>query len=81
MNETEKLSDLNNYKILIQQKFNRRKKLKTKYLTNDFEFSENENEALEFANFQEAEECLEKILTRKKLIRSPRIFVKYIGDI
>lgn len=74
MDEHENLLDPNNYKILIQLKKNRRKKLKTRYLTSDFIFSENINDALVFESFQDAEIALTKL---NNLKCKPRIFVKY----
>ena len=84
MTEHEKLSDKNNYKIYIQQKFNRKQKTKTKYLTSDLEFNENINNALEFKDFQEAENLLNKIRYTKFANIKPRIIIKYfestVGD-
>lgn len=77
MDEHEKLLDPNNYKILIQLKKNRRKRLKTRYLTSDFIFSEDINDALVFDNFQEAEEALAKLNFQTS---KPRIFIKYIEE-
>ena len=65
-----------NFKILIYQKFNRRKKLKTKYLTPELDFEENENKALEFIDFQAAEDFLNSVLRPKKLNPQPRIIIK-----
>ena len=76
-NETQKLSNPNNYKILIQHKFNRIKRCKTKYLTPELDFSKNENEALEFSDFTEAEKFLSAFLFSKTLNPKPRIIVKY----
>lgn len=77
MNETQQLSNPNNYKILIQQKFNRIKKYKTRYLTPELDFSENENEALEFSDFAEAEKFLSAFRFSNTPNPKPRIIVKY----
>lgn len=81
MNEHEKLSDKRNYKIYIQQKFNRKEKSKTKYLTSDLEFCEDISEALEFSDFQEAEILLNKIRYSKFSNLKPRIIIKYFENI
>ena len=77
MDEHEKLLDPNNYKILIQLKKNRIKKLKTRYLTPEFEYSENINDALVFESFQDAENTLTKLNSE---IHKPRIFIHYIEE-
>ncbi len=77
MNESLQIGNPNNYKILIQQKFNRAKRIKCKYLNSDLEFIENENEALEFPNFQAAEKHLNTFFPSNKLNPKPRIIVKY----
>lgn len=77
MNEHEKLLNPNNYKILIQLKKNRKKRLKTRYLTPDFEYSENINDALVFENFQNAENTLAKLNFQTS---KPRIFIKYMEE-
>lgn len=77
MDEHEKLLDPNNYKILIQLKKNRRKRLKTRYLTSDFIFSEDINEALVFDSFQEAENTLANLNFQTS---KPRIFIRYIEE-
>ena len=81
MTEQEKLSNKDNYKIYIQQKFNRRKRIKTKYLTSDFKFSEDINHAFEFKDFQEAENILSVIIFRDKPIPRPRIIIKYFENL
>lgn len=81
MNEHEQLSNKNNYKIYIQLKFNRRKKQKTKYLTNDLNFCEDINNALEFKEFQEAENILSKLKYSKFENLKPRIIIKYFENI
>ncbi len=77
MNETQELSNPKNYKILIQHKFNRIKRCKTKYLTSELDFSENENEALEFSDFAEAEKFLSTFRLCNTMNPKPRIIVKY----
>lgn len=81
MNEHEKLSDKNNYKIYIQQKFNRKNKIKTKYLTPDLELCKNINNALEFKNFQEAEILLSKIKYSKFKNIPLRVIIKYFESV
>lgn len=81
MNEYEKLSDKRRYKIYIQQKFNRKQKLKTKFLTPDLNFSERLNDALEFKNFGEAETFLNEIKNSKLRNFNLRIIIKYFENI
>lgn len=78
MDEHEQLLNPDNYKILIQLKKNRRKRLKARYLTPDFEFSENINDALIFEDFQQAENMLSKL---NNVNSKPRVFIRYIDDI
>ena len=80
IDEHEKLQDPTNYKILIQLKKNRKMRLKTRYLTPDFDFSEDINEAMVFANFQEAESMMARLNSTSYKNSTPRIFVKYIED-
>lgn len=80
IDEHEKLQDPTNYKILIQLKKNRKMRLKARYLTPDFDFSEDINEALVLENFHEAESIIAK-LSNTNLTSNPRIFVKYIEDV
>ncbi len=77
MNETQNLSNPDNYIILIQQKYNRAKKIKTKYLTSDLGFTENEKEALQFTDFAEAENFLNTFCSPKRPNSKLRIIVKY----
>lgn len=77
MDESLELGNPKNYKILIQQKFNRKKRIKCKYLNADLELVENENDALEFSNFQSAEAYLNTFFSSNILNPKPRIIVKY----
>lgn len=77
MDETQSLSNPNNYKIFIQQKFNRVRKTKNKYLSSDLLFVESENEALQFEKFSDAENFLSSFLSQKHINPRPRIIIKY----
>lgn len=77
MTEFQNLTNPNNYKILIQQKFNRRKKIKCKYLTPKFELTENVKDALTFSDFNEAEKYLSVFFSQNSSKPKLRIIVKY----
>lgn len=76
MKETKTQNEPNPYKFLIYIKGNRKFKRKTKFLTHDLTFDENENKALNFQNYETAEQYLKKIKTNKTLIHSPKILIK-----
>ena len=78
MKEAEDLTNLANYKILIQTKKNRRLKRKEKYLTAGNDLVIDINQALIFPNLQAAEERLSKILHLFSPGIRPRIIIKYI---
>ena len=80
INEHDKLQDPTNYKILIQLKKNRRKRLKARYLTPELEYSEDINDAMVFENFHEAEAMMSKLNNISNQNSTPRIFVKYIEE-
>ncbi len=77
MNEHEKLSNPDNYKIIIKLKKKRKNKLNERYLTDDLSFSENINEATIFKNFQDAEQIIDSIYPDYPVGDKPRITVVY----
>lgn len=81
LTEHEKLSNRNNYKIYIQQKFNRKQKSQTKYLTRDLTFSKDISDAFEFENFQEAENFLNNAKHLRLENIKPRIIIMYFENI
>ena len=76
--EIEELSNPNRYKILIQIKKNRRLKRNTKYLNQNFDFTEDINQAAEFPDMQSAEDTLTIISRLKSNEGRPRIIIKYL---
>lgn len=77
MTELNELSNPSRYKILIQIKKNRVLKRKTKYLNRNFDFVEDEKQALEFPDIQSAEDTLSTVLSSAHNETRPRIIIKY----
>lgn len=80
-NESNQLSNPENYTVLIQIKKNRRLRRKARYLNENLDFTEDINQAKLFQDIYSAEEILPIISSKLTHDCKPRIIIKYLDPV